>query len=235
MVHGRSPVRAEAALAQVPGAAAAVVGAYDSLDSVRQLARDATAQGPFDVVIHNAGSGPHEPARQETVDGLEQTLQINVVAPYLLTSLMPLSPRMIYVGSDAHRQGNVEWDDLNWTRRPWGEGDWAGLAPYSDSKLLFQMWVMELAARREDLAINVVHPGWVQTTMGGPQAQIPVEEGADTPVWMATSDDPIALGSGQFVHRRAVEDVHPATVDAQLRARLVDHLSTLTGATLPPN
>ncbi|WP_203653360.1 SDR family NAD(P)-dependent oxidoreductase [Demequina activiva] len=233
VVHGRDRGRADAALEQVPGASAAVVGSYDSLASVRELASAANAAGPFDVVIHNAGLGPHEPERRDTVDGLEQTVQVNAVAPYLLTCLMPLSTRMVYVGSDAHRQGTVDLADLHWRERSWGEGYWAGIAPYSDSKLLFQMWVFELAALHPERAINVVHPGWVQTAMGGPQATLPVDEGADTPVWMATSEDPIALGSGQFVHRRAVEDVHPATRDAGLRAAVVEHFRELTGEALP--
>ena len=235
VVHGRDRSRADAALKQVPGASAAVVGSYDSLASVRDLATAANAAGPFDVVIHNVGLGPDQPAQETTVDGLEQMVQINAVAPYLLTCLMPLSPRMIYIGSDAHRGGSVELDDLNFERRPFDGDPWPGYPAYADSKLLFQMVAFELAARFPERAINVVHPGWVQTAMGGPEAHLPVDEGADTPVWMATSEDPIALGSGQFVHRRAVEDVHPASLDPQQRAAVVEHFAALTGANLPTN
>ena len=233
VVHGRDRDRADAALEQVPGATGAVVGSYDSLASVRELAAAANAAGPFDVVIHNVGLGPDQPAQRTTEDGLEQMVQINAVAPYLLTCLMPLSPRMVYIGSDAHRGGSVELEDLNFERRPFDGDPWPGYPAYADSKLLFQMVVFELAARFPERAINVVHPGWVRTSMGGPQAHLPVDEGADTPVWMATSDDPIALGSGQFVHRRAVEDVHPASRDAGLRAAVVEHFAMLTGEHLP--
>ncbi|WP_297083181.1 SDR family NAD(P)-dependent oxidoreductase [uncultured Demequina sp.] len=232
-VHGRSPERADAALAQAPGATGAVVGDFASLASVRELASQARAAGPFDAVIHNVGLGPDQPARRDTVDGHEQMLQINVIGPYLLTCLMPLSARMVFIGSDAHRQGEVRLDDLEWRARAWEGDPWPGLPAYSDSKLLFQMWVFEFAARVPEAAINVVHPGWVQTAMGGPNAAIPVAEGADTPVWMATADDPLALGSGAFVHRRAAEHVHPASVDPAQRAAVVARLEDITGEALP--
>jgi len=232
-VHGRSQQRADAALAQAPGATGVVVGDFASLASVRTLAEQANAAGPFDVVIHNVGLGPDQPARVDTVDGHEQMLQINVIAPYLLTCLMPVAPRMVYIGSDAHRQGDVRLDDLEWRSRPWEGDPWPGLPAYSDSKLLFQLWVFELAARVPGSAINVVHPGWVQTAMGGPNAAIPVAEGADTPVWMATSDHPLALGSGAFVHLRAAEHVHPASLDPTQRASVVARLEDLTGEALP--
>jgi NAD(P)-dependent dehydrogenase (short-subunit alcohol dehydrogenase family) len=37
-----------------------------------------------------------------------------------------------------------------------------------------------------DILINAAAPGWVNTELGGPDAPRTVEEGADTPVWLAT-------------------------------------------------
>ena len=39
------------------------------------------------------------------------------------------------------------------------------------------------------LLVNSVCPGWVRTDMGGPAASRSVEEGADTPIWLATMPD----------------------------------------------
>ncbi len=33
--------------------------------------------------------------------------------------------------------------------------------------------------------VNACDPGWVATRMGGPQAPVPVDEGTDTPIWLA--------------------------------------------------
>ncbi|MBK9151573.1 MAG: SDR family oxidoreductase [Saprospiraceae bacterium] len=39
--------------------------------------------------------------------------------------------------------------------------------------------------RRYNISVNAVCPGWVKTEMGGPSAPRSVQEGAETPVWLA--------------------------------------------------
>jgi len=41
----------------------------------------------------------------------------------------------------------------------------------------------------ENILVNSVCPGWVRTDMGTQAARLSVEEGADTPVWLATLPD----------------------------------------------
>ena len=40
-----------------------------------------------------------------------------------------------------------------------------------------------------NIKINAACPGWVKTELGGPDAIYTVEEGADTPLWLATLPD----------------------------------------------
>ena len=40
-----------------------------------------------------------------------------------------------------------------------------------------------------NILVNSVCPGWVQTDMGGDQAPLTTEQGADTPLWLATLPD----------------------------------------------
>jgi NAD(P)-dependent dehydrogenase (short-subunit alcohol dehydrogenase family) len=78
-----------------------------------------------------------------------------------------------------------------------------GPAPYSVSKAALDALTVKLAqdcAQTPDVKVNAVHPGWVRTKMGGPNATRSPEQGAETIVWLATlpADGP----SGGFFHDR---------------------------------
>ena len=227
VVHGRDDARAEVARREAPGALAAVSGALDSLAGTRALAEAANRLGPYDAVIHNAGLGPHRLQPEFTKDGLEAIFQVNVVAPYVLTCLMPVPARLIYVGSDASDQGTARLDDL-W----WRDHEWDPWHAYNDSKLFLAMVMLEVAARHPEAAVNVLHPGWVKTEMGGVGAKLELTEGADTSVWLATSAEPLALGSGTFFDKRAPRPLNPLALDARLRGKLMATLEEITGLTL---
>jgi len=62
-----------------------------------------------------------------------------------------------------------------------------GHAAYSVSKAALNALTKKLAAEvRGDVKVNAACPGWVRTRMGGPAAELSIEEGADTIVWLAT-------------------------------------------------
>jgi len=46
------------------------------------------------------------------------------------------------------------------------------------------------------LQVNAVCPGWCRTNMAGDKAPRSAEQGASTPVWLATTD---GLGTGKYV------------------------------------
>ncbi|MGH8717662.1 MAG: SDR family oxidoreductase, partial [Burkholderiales bacterium] len=62
---------------------------------------------------------------------------------------------------------------------------------YRVSKTALNALTRTLAAELEgkNVLVNCVCPGWVKTDLGGPQATRPVEQGADTIVWLATLPD----------------------------------------------
>jgi len=228
IVHARDQERAVAALAANPGAAGCVTGELSSIASTEGLAAQANNHGPFDAVIHNAGVGGGAPVRAETGDGLERIFHVNVVGPYILTALMPIAPRMIYLTSGLESQGEWSPSDLQWTTR-----EWDGMQAYSDSKLHDSMLAFELAARYPSSIINTVDPGWIKTQLGGPNAWDEVSDGAETQVWLATSDDPAATATGRYVKRRETHEPNPVVRDATARAALVAELERITGLTLP--
>ncbi|WP_061963053.1 SDR family NAD(P)-dependent oxidoreductase [Demequina aurantiaca] len=228
VLHARDADRASAARATNPGASAVVTGELANMESTRALAAAAEAAGPYDVIIHNAGVGGGSGDRTETADGLERVFHINVVAPYILTCLMALAPRMIYLTSGLEADGHWVADDLQWTGR-----EWNSMQAYSDSKLHDSMLGFELAARHPESIVNVVDPGWIKTQLGGPDAWDPVSEGAETQVWLATSTEAVATTSGQYVKRREVLEPNPATQDVAARAALMKELKRITGLQFP--
>ncbi len=81
---GRNPEKTQAVAEEV--GAAFHVANYESLGQVRRLAEELKQYPQIDALGNNAGGmfdGPFA-----TADGFERTWQINVVAPFLLTSLL---------------------------------------------------------------------------------------------------------------------------------------------------
>jgi NAD(P)-dependent dehydrogenase (short-subunit alcohol dehydrogenase family) len=226
VLHARSPARAEVA-ATVPGAADVLVGELASLASTRALADAARAAGPFDVVIHNAGVGSG-PTRTLTEDGFELIFQVNVLAPYLLTALLPRPARLVYLTSGLESGGEADLDDLQRERRPW-----SGMQAYSDSKLYDVVLAFAVARRWPDVLANAVDPGWIKTRMGGPNATGDLPAGSDTQVWLATSDDPAAAVTGHYFKQRTRLRANPAAYDLDIQDGLLAACARLTGAALP--
>lgn len=228
VLHARSRDRARDAGAAVPDAAGVLVGDVSSLAQTRALADAAEKYAPFDVVIHNVGIGGGAPRRELTEDGLSQIFAVNVLAPYLLTALMPLPARLIYLTSGLESAGEVDFDDLQYERKPWN-----GMQAYRDSKLYDVMLAFAVARRWPAVSSNAVDPGWIRTRMGGPNATDDVSDGAETQVWLATSDEPDATATGRYLKRRRSLQANPAAYDLELQDRLLEACATLTGHALP--
>lgn len=227
VAHARDDARAAAVRGALPGLADVVVGDLASLHQTRALAATAAAAGPFDAVIHNAGIGGGA-GRTTTADGLEQIFQVNTVAPYVLTALMPRPRRLVYLASGLEAQGRVALDDLQWTTRPW-----QGMQAYSDSKLYDVMLAFAVARLWPDVIATAVDPGWIKTKLGGPDAWDDVPEGAATQVWLAVSDEAPALVSGRYLKRFGALEANPAASDVALQEALLGRLAELTGVALP--
>jgi NAD(P)-dependent dehydrogenase (short-subunit alcohol dehydrogenase family) len=214
VVHARSEARLSAVDDLLARGAGHVIGDLTDLDQVQELAEQADDLDPFDAVIHNAG----------VIDG-PALLPVNVVAPYVLTALIP-AKRLIYLSSSMHRGGKT---DL-------ARADWSGAREtmsYSDSKLLVTALMAAIARRRPSILANAVDPGWVPTRMGGPSAGDDLELGHVTQAWLAASDDPEALVSGQYWFHQRTENPHPAVHEHTFQNRLLAALAEHTGVELP--
>lgn len=214
VVHARSEARLSAVDDLLARGAGHVIGDLADLDQVRRMAAHAVELGPFDAVIHNAG-----------VIGGAALVPVNVVAPYVLTALVPAT-RLIYLSSSMHRGGRP---DLSGT-------DWSGVREtisYSDSKLLVTALMAAIARRWPGALSHAVDPGWVPTRMGGPSAGDDLDLGHVTQAWLATTEDPVARTSGQYWFHQRTEEPHSAVHDQAFQEALLAALAEHTGIALP--
>jgi NAD(P)-dependent dehydrogenase (short-subunit alcohol dehydrogenase family) len=227
VLHARDDTRAKDAAAAVPEASGVAVGDLSLLAGIKRAAESACELGPYDTVIHNAGVGS-APARHPTADGYERIFAVNVLGPYLLTALMPLPRRLVYLTSGLESVGRVNLDDLQWERRPWN-----GMQAYSDSKLYDVLLAFAVAQRYPQSRSNAVDPGWIKTKMGGPGATDELPVGAQTQVWLAVSDEPEAQVTGRYFKWRRELRANPAAYDTALQDALLAACERLTGTSLP--
>lgn len=210
-------------------------------DEVRRLAATTAERHPeLDVLVNNAaavfdtwsGNG----------DGIERTLAVNYLAPYLLTRLLLPTlernddPRIVIVGSEAHRGVEIDFGDLQ------NEHDYERFRVYARSKLADLLFNAELARRLNGrVTINAMHPGTVKSTLFRPRnlaerIVMPIlnlkasspQEGADTIIWLSAADA-VAGSSGGYYAARAVVEPSSAAQDEDVAARMWCVGADLTG------
>ncbi|XP_047181480.1 dehydrogenase/reductase SDR family member FEY-like isoform X1 [Vigna umbellata] len=143
-----------------------------SLDSVVRFAEAWNARSvPLHVLINNAGIFSIGEPQKFSKDGYEQHLQVNHLAPALLSilllpSLIRGSPsRIVNVNSVMHHVGFVDTDDMNVTS---GKRKFSSLVGYSSSKLAEIMFSSILNKRlpaESGVSVLCVSPGIVQTNV----------------------------------------------------------------------
>lgn len=150
----------------------------DSIQSVRSMVKlVAKKYDHIDILINNAGIFLYE--RKETVDGHEQTFQVNVLAPFMITSaLLELvkkseQGRIINLSSTAHMGGRVNLADIEAKKRT-GKGFFAGFQLYMDSNMERNMLTRYFAEllQATSVTVNCVHPGVVNTAITGQKTSI---------------------------------------------------------------
>jgi len=158
----RDTEKGKAAAAATPGLTEVRELDLASLDSVRAFA--AGWDGPIDLLINNAGvSGP---SLSRTADGFESKFGTNHLGHFALTNLLLeyITGRVVTVASQAERFARLDFDDLNWERRPY-----APSRAYNDSKLANLLFTAELQRRLtaagSDVLANAAHPGLVATNI----------------------------------------------------------------------
>jgi len=193
------------------------------------------------VLVNNAGVINRK--RETTVDGIETVFAVNHLAYFLLTHLLlerltiSGSARIVNVASDAHRWGNLDFDDLQNARK------YRPFPVYGQSKLCNILFTRELArwVAGTGVTVNCLHPGGVATGLGWnngwwavliakslrPFFRTP-EQGADTAIYLATSPEVEAVNGKYFYNRREIQP-SPAAQDDAAAKQLWRISAELTG------
>jgi retinol dehydrogenase-12 len=169
---GRDPKKGEAVsndLKEYPGNPSISYYNIDlcSQKQIRQQGEAISRNHPtIDVLINNAGIWT---SRCElTDDNIEKQFAVNHLAYFLLTHLLypniAASPdgRIINIGSDSHRYGKINFEDLNLQK------SYHGLKAYGQSKLANLLFTYHLHRIKKDDHVSVycVQPGLVKTDIG---------------------------------------------------------------------
>ena len=170
------------------------------LASVTALKEHVAEQyGRLDVLVNNAGVYLDESERITEVgsDTLHQTMATNLYGPfYLMQAFLPLMQQHGYGRIVNVSSGYGALDAL--------DSPTVGAYKLSKASLNALTRLMASAVDTNTIKINTADPGWVRTDMGGSNASRSVEEGADTPVWLATLPDDGPSG-GFFYSRKRRE------------------------------
>ncbi|MFK0239277.1 SDR family NAD(P)-dependent oxidoreductase [Microbacterium sp. NPDC090281] len=225
---------------------------FARLDDVRELAgeiTEAVGDDGIHVLANNAGGifGDRTP----TVDGFEKTMQVNHLAPFLLTNLLlpqllQAEGTVINTSSIAHRLfGHLDVDDLDNSRH------FSPNKAYGDAKLANVLFAKSLHTKFHAQGLSAVafHPGTVRTNFAAESSSImrvlyrtplkhvmligPDKGGATLRWFIEGTPDETWFSGGYYDERQLTTKVNPQANDADLAEALWQRSIELVG--LPSN
>ena len=228
---------------EVPGAVVEpAVADISDLKATRDFAKDFSARVPaLHALVHNAGVMP--PERATTDEGHELALATHVLGPQVLTYALAgilTGGRVVVVTSGGAYGQRLDADDPEYTRAEHSQA-YSGVTAYARTKrmqlVLTEQWAADLAGR--SVIAHAMHPGWADTpgvTDGLPgfaKLMGPLlrgdDQGADTAIWLAATDEPI--GTGGFWNDRRRRATHYAPIGVESAADVQRFWSFVCSAT----
>jgi NAD(P)-dependent dehydrogenase (short-subunit alcohol dehydrogenase family) len=235
ILHGRDEGKGRALIDELSSRATGELewrrADFASLDDVRDLADSLEDEERIDVLVNNAGIGTAGP-REESEDGYELTLQVNYLAPFLLTRrllrLIERSAPSRIVNVSSAGQMPIDFDDVMLER------SYSGGQAYCQSKLALVMFTFDLAEELEGTGVtaNCLHPGtYMPTNMvsrAGIEPVTPLEDGVAATMRLITSPE-LENVNGHYFDGTSESAPHPQAEDPEARRRLSEISAELTG------
>jgi len=170
-------------------------------EEIKKLA--ASWDRPLHILINDAGVTPRQ--REETPEGIEMQWATNVLGyywmmKYFIPHLKKSAPARI-VNVASYWAGDLDMNDPEFKTRHYNNN-----TAYRQSKQADRMLTAAFAdiLKSHNINVNACHPGDVRSKLstdlgfGGHESP---EEGADTPVWVATSPELEGTTGKYFEHR----------------------------------
>jgi NAD(P)-dependent dehydrogenase (short-subunit alcohol dehydrogenase family) len=162
------------------------IGQIDISDEA-SIVRAAANVGPVDVLINNAGIIGGEDQSLETIDidAWMNAFKVMAIGPFLVTRA--------FLPGLKQAKGKVVFISSQLAATAWPYG---GYYSYSSAKAAGNRVVHSLALDLKDDGVTLisVHPGYVQTDMGGPNAEIRPEDSAEGIYRLVSNLKPEASG-----------------------------------------
>ena len=171
----------------------------------------------LNVLLNNAGGASKN--KIITSEGLEKTFATNQMNYFTLTTnLMDMlsaseGSRVVNVASNAHIGADIDFHNIN------GEKGYSFWKAYCISKLMNIMFTYRLAEIQNKVTVNALHPGFVDTNIGGNEGSTikkivkfgsklfarTVENGADSSIYLSTSDEVNNISGKYFFKCRQIK------------------------------
>jgi NAD(P)-dependent dehydrogenase (short-subunit alcohol dehydrogenase family) len=121
--------------------------------------------------------------------------------------------RIVNVASNAHIGVEIDYNNIN------AEKSFSAWTSYCVSKLMNIMMTYKMAATQEKVSVNVLHPGFVDTNIAGNEGNLikyivkfgaklfarTVDNGADSSIYLSTSDDVKGVSGKYFFKCREIQ------------------------------
>ena len=181
-----------------------------SVSEINKLSKEIKNKySKLNVLLNNAGGASKN--KIITSEGLEKTFATNQMNYFTLTTnLMDMlsaseGSRVVNVASNAHIGADIDFHNIN------GEKGYSFWKAYCVSKLMNIMFTYRLAEIQDKVTVNALHPGFVDTNIGGNEGSVikkivkfgsklfarTVENGADSSIYLSTSDE-VSNVSGKY-------------------------------------
>lgn len=232
VIHGRNKEKTAAACEEIKSLSGNdkidfIIGDLFLMSEVRKVAQTyITRYDRLDILINNAG-GIMSKDRKETAEGVEATIAVNLLAPFLITELLldllkkSNDGRIINVSSNSHQlNAKPYFNDIEL------KNNYSPLTAYGNAKL-FLIWVSQYLSDKlirdhfKNITVNTLHPGAVATNFGvnsnlgsllnffgklvRPFFKTP-EQGAETIIYLATAENVKSI-SGKYFENKKIKHV----------------------------